>query len=275
MKRILWTVLVAGVLAAGAFYVKRPQVISEAPAGAVAETGTTQAGEAPGMPEPPVVAPERLLKPAVQASSPQPVQQANKPGAEASKGQLDAVMISQKIEGLVSPLVSYGQKQAAWKELRDNGKLDLAITALEQRMAAEPGVAAYPATLGQAYFAKCAGLKDVREQAILAMQADKLFDTALNIDAANWEARFNKAVAMSYWPASMNKGPEVVQHFTTLIEQQEAQAPQPQFADSYVLLGKEYQKTGQNDYARMVWERGAGLFPNNDRLKEKLAAQNQ
>jgi hypothetical protein len=184
---------------------------------------------------------------------------------------LDEAFVSQAVEVLVSPQVGYGQKQDAWKQLRDQGRLDLAIQDLEQRMAADPQAAAYPAALGQAYFKKCATLQDQREQAILAMQADKVLDLALNLDPANWEARFNKAVAMSYWPASMNKGPEVVEHFRTLIEQQEAQPQQPHFADSYVLLGDQYQKAGRADYARMVWERGAGLFPAHDGLKQKLA----
>lgn len=147
----------------------------------------------------------------------------------------------------------------------------MAIQELEQRMAADPQAAAYPAALGQAYFKKCATLQDMREQAILAMQADKVLDLALNMDPANWEARFTKAVAMSYWPASMNKGPEVMAHFRTLIEQQEIQPPQPHFADSYVMLGDQYQKTGRAADARVVWERGAGLFPNHDGLKQKLA----
>jgi len=115
-------------------------------------------------------------------------------------------MLQQAIDLLVSPQAQYGQKQVAWNQLRDAGKLDEAISQLEQRMASEPGRAEYPATLGQAYLKKCAILSDVREQGILGMQADKLFDAALALDSQNWEARFTKAVALAYWPASMNKG---------------------------------------------------------------------
>lgn len=183
-------------------------------------------------------------------------------------------MLKQAVDILVSPQASYGQKQATWKQLRDAGKLDLAIRELEQGTAANPGVADYPAALGQAYLKKCATIQDLREQGILAMQADKLFDAALELDPANWEARFTKAVALSYWPPTMNKGEEVIQHFQTLIQQQETQAPQPHFAASYVRLGEQYQKSGRNDYARMVWERGGALFPNDEGLQSKLAPAN-
>jgi hypothetical protein len=174
------------------------------------------------------------------------------------------------IETLVSPQASYPQKQAAWKELNETGKLDLAISELEQRAATEPGTAETSAALGQAYLKKCALIQDVREQGILAMKADQVFDAALTVDPANWEARYTKAVAMSYWPAQMNKGPEVIENFRTLIEQQETQAPQPQFAQSYAWLGDQYQKSGYPDYATQVWQRGAALFPGDDGLKRKL-----
>jgi hypothetical protein len=76
---------------------------------------------------------------------------------------------------------------------------------------------------------------------------------------------------MSYWPAEINKRPEVIQRFTQLIQDQEAQTPQPQFAQSYYWLGETYQKSGQADYADQVWRRGATLFPNDPMLQQKLA----
>ena len=77
---------------------------------------------------------------------------------------------------------------------------------------------------------------------------------------------------MSYWPANLNKGDEVIQQFNTLIEQQEQQAPQPQFAQTYEWLGKQYQKAGQTDAAQQVWQRGAALYPDNQSLQNLLAA---
>jgi tetratricopeptide (TPR) repeat protein len=270
MKKSILAVLGLSLLAGVFCFLNRSRTLTDAPAPPVAEAVTPPAGEAPLKAEPILAARPQATPP---ASLPTPVPAGSKTelSPASTKARLDEAFVNRALEILVSPQVGYGQKREAWKQLRDQGRLDLAIKELEQRMAADPQAAAYPAALGQAYFNKCATLQDMREQAILAMQADKVLDLALNIDPANWEARFTKAVAMSHWPASMNKGPEVMEHLRTLIEQQEAQAPQPHFADSYVLLGDQYQKAGHADYARMVWERGAGLFPTDNGLKQKLA----
>jgi cytochrome c-type biogenesis protein CcmH/NrfG len=180
---------------------------------------------------------------------------------------------SQPLQTLVSPQTSYAQKQAAWKQLRDTHQLDQAITDLEQAAKAEPSVAEYPTVLGQAYVQKLRTAQDldIREQGILAMKADLSFDQALNLDHSNWEARFWKASSLSHWPAEMNKSAEVIDNLVTLAEQQEAQSPQPQFVQTYVLLGEQYQKAGYADDARKTWQRGATLFPGNNTLQEKLA----
>ena len=104
------------------------------------------------------------------------------------------------------------------------------------------------------------------------MTADKDFDAALSIDPENWDARFTKAVAMTYWPVSLNKGQETVDQFNTLIQQQEKQAPQPQFAQAYDWLGQEYTKLGQADLAQQTWQRGAELYPDNQALQKRLGS---
>ena len=52
----------------------------------------------------------------------------------------------------------------------------------------------------------------------------------------------------------MNKGQEVIQRFSNLIDQQETMSPQQQFAQTYLLLGDEYQKLGQLDKAQATWQ---------------------
>jgi len=190
--------------------------------------------------------------------------------APASGQQPSQPLVRQAVDTLVSPQSTFAQRQAALEELRKSGKLDLAISELEKRVAEDPRSAECPAALGRAYLQKCGTIQDVREQGILAMKADQAFDAALNLDANNWEARFTKAVAMSYWPTQMNRGLEVMQHFVTLIEQQEVQSPQPQYAQTYVWLGKEYEKYGHAAEAREIWQRGAALYPNDQELRSKL-----
>ena len=179
-------------------------------------------------------------------------------------------LVAQAIANLVSPQAAFAQKQAAWQQLRDSGKLDQAITHLEQQVTANPKAAEYPATLGQAYLQKAGTIQDLREQGILGMKADQNFEAALALDPSNWEARFWRATAMSYWPPELNKTQEVIENFLELVKLQEAQAQQPQFAQTYVLLGEQYQKNGYAEYATQVWQRGAQLFPGDPRLRDKL-----
>ena len=107
---------------------------------------------------------------------------------------------------------------------------------------------------------------------IAGMQADQYFDSALKLDPSNWDAQFFKAVAMSYWPAELNKGPEVIQRLASLIDQQETMPPQPQFAQTYVRLGDQYLKAGQPDYAQQTWQLGAARFPTDPTLQTKIAS---
>ena len=194
------------------------------------------------------------------------------PVAPPASSNLDAALVTRAVELITSPQATYSQKGEAWKKLREAGKLDQAITELEELTASDPRNAEYPAALGEAYLKKCGTIQDAREQGILAMQADKLFDSSLSLDPANWEARFTKAVALTYWPASLNKGEEAIQHFQTLIQQQESQSPQPEFAGTYAWLGEQYQKAGRTEEARTVWQRGAAWFPADEQLRSKLTA---
>jgi tetratricopeptide (TPR) repeat protein len=106
---------------------------------------------------------------------------------------------------------------------------------------------------------------------ILAMQADQSFDAALKIDPSNWEAQFVKASALAGWPVGLNKGPEVIQQLSSLIDQQETMTPQPQFAQAYVLLGDQYQKAGHLDYAHATWQLGAQKYPNDPTLQKRIS----
>ncbi|HYG36481.1 MAG TPA: hypothetical protein VEC99_16930, partial [Clostridia bacterium] len=232
-------------------------------------------------PEPPVVA----------VSEPQPVSEAasaaeskprlvvetkekpsvaSQPAATAAKAAVSFPM-QQAIQIVASSTTSFADKQATWSQLKDSGKLDQAISELEQHASTHPTSAEYPAALGQAFLHKASTLKDIREQGILGMKADQTFDAALQLDPSNWDAAFWKATAMSYWPPQLNKGQEVINRFVELVKQQETQPARPEFAQSYVSLGEQYQKQGYADYAKQVWQRGSSFFPDNPQLSEKLA----
>jgi hypothetical protein len=180
------------------------------------------------------------------------------------------IAFKQAMDILVSPQSTHEQRQAAWKQLMDAGQLYQAVAQLQQLAAANPQSSEYADDLGEAYLKQCAMTNDIRAQGILALNADLLFDTALNLDSANWEARYTKAVAMSHWPASLNKGPDVVDNFLTLIQQQQTMTPQTQFALPYLRLGDQYQKSGDTASALNAWQQGAALYPANEDLKDRL-----
>jgi tetratricopeptide (TPR) repeat protein len=269
MKRLVVAVIGVGVAVVGlGWHLNRPAARAVLPAEPVSETAPAPAGAEPQAVEPVAAQPEQ---PSVPAGALRVVKTSPSTAAAPANPALEAASLGRTVDVLVSPQASHQQKQEAWKLLREGGKLDLAISELEQRTANDPRSADNPAALGHAYLQKCGTIQDLREQGILAMQADKQFDTALSLDPSNWEARFMKAVAMSYWPPMLNKGDEVIQHFQTLIQQQEAQSPQPQFAETYAWLGDQYQKAGRADDAKAAWQRGAALFPADDKLRTKLA----
>jgi hypothetical protein len=200
---------------------------------------------------------------------PAPVVAASPAPAPEVKTAADDVF-EQSVNLLISPQASFLQKQAVWGQLRNAGQIGRVIAALEERQQADPTSAEIPAQLGMAYLMNISTTSDVREQGIGGMKADMSFDAALKLDPTNWEAGFLKASALSHWPDSMNMGPQVIQRFSTLIQQQEAQPPRPEFVQSYVLLGDQYQKTGQPDEARQVWNRGLNLFPGSQTLAQRL-----
>jgi tetratricopeptide (TPR) repeat protein len=267
MKRtILFLAGLAAVCGLAIHYTAQSSKRSATPAApAVAETAADSAtADAPKTKPHQVAQREARMDAAVSVSN----QAASAPAA----GSVEAIAFRAAMDTLVSPHSTYAERQAAWKQLQDSGRLADAAAELEQLMANDPKNALYPSALGQAYLKLCATTTDVRQQAIWAMTADEDFETALNLDPSNWDARYTKTVAMTYWPASLNKGDEVIQQFNTLIAQQEQQPPQPQFAQTYEWLGKQYQKAGQTDAARQVWQRGAALYPDNPSLQNLLAA---
>jgi hypothetical protein len=270
MKKLIVVFLAGGMALAVGYYVNRPRLVdnSQSSQAVEAQASPRESAEVrlaePIKPEP---APEKPLPQPVATGAPEAI------ATPVVKSGHDAAFLKQSVDLLVSSQATRKQKRDTWKQLREAGKLDGVITELEQRMTGDPRTAEYPAALGQAYLQKCGTIKDVREQGILAMEADKLFDTALTLEPSNWEARFTKAVGMSYWPPFLNKSDEVIQNFQTLIEQQEAQAPQPHFAETYACLGDQYQKAGHIDEARAIWNKGAALFPGDEKLREKLAGK--
>lgn len=271
MKRLILFVAVVGLAGAATLWVVRRNSTSAISTQPAADSAPAPEAEivVPENPAPPAAKPPRRNSATVQERPAIPESAPSVASANAAAPD-ETTVLRQTVEMLISPQTSFEKKQAAWIKLRTEGKLNQVIAELEQRAASNPNVAEYPAALGQAYLHKIASSQDVREHGILGLKADLSFDAALELDPANWEAGFSKAMAMSYWPAEMNKRTEVIERFNQLIRQQEEATPQPHFAQTYVWLGDQYQKAGRADYAGEVWRRGTVLFPSDQALQKKL-----
>src|SRR5581483_8038447 len=268
MKKLVLIFVSLGAITAAALYLKHSK---PAPA-AAAETATAPAPEpAPAAATDETPQPKTAVAPVPQ----QPVAEAPKPSpapepavAEPKPEDTKAAALARAIDQLVSPQLNFYQKQAIWKQLRESGQMDAAIAELKQRAADNPSSPEYPTALGNAYLSQIQSAPDQNHPAILA---DDSFDEALKRDPSNWDAQFTKAVALSYLPSGLGKGPEVIQRLTDLINQQETMSPEPRFAQTYIILGEVYQKAGNSDYAQATWQAGATQFPANAELQKRVA----
>lgn len=186
-----------------------------------------------------------------------------------------AAALRKTIDALLNPQF-HGQKLALFDRLRTSGQIDDAIAELQRRAKENPEDANIQTTLGEAMLNKVRLLHetgaDVNEQGILAMQADQTFNAALKIDPKSWEAQFVKYSTMYYWPANESRDNEAAQKLSSLIDQQEALPSQPQFAQTYVVLGNQYQKMGKSDFAEATWRLGLSKFPDDLSLQKKIAS---
>jgi tetratricopeptide (TPR) repeat protein len=268
MKKNLLALLLAGIGAAFVAYWHQPPPprLDQDPSASVA---VTESRPAPALALNPPERPVESARPAAAAAPQSPLVRSNAPAALPAAPA--AASLAQTIDSALDATTSYAQRQAIWNQLRDGGQLDPAMAELEKRAAQEPANALIPASLGQLCLQKAAQLTNsIADQGLFGLTADKMFAQSLTLDPANWEARFWKATAMAHWPAMMNKSQEVMGHYVALIEQQETQPPQPEFAQTYLWLGKEYAKGGYAEDAKDVWQRGLRFFPNDTALKEKL-----
>lgn len=264
-------ILAVGIIAGPTIYRKRHTASPEIPESPVAAIAS-QPSQAAATAKEVIPAPQRAVQIPESGKPATPVQ-------IVAASATPATPFVQALDTLVSPQTSFAQKEAIWKQLRDAGELDQAIEALKQGALNHPTVAEYPAALGEAQLQKAHALSqsggNISEMGILGMQADQSFDAALKVDPTHWNAQFFKATAMSYWPAELNKGDEVVQRFSRLIDQQETMPPRPEFSQTYALLGSEFQKLGQPEKAQATWQLGLAKFPGDPTLRSRIAAMNK
>lgn len=161
-------------------------------------------------------------------------------------------------------------EQELFQELRELGRIDEYVAAIEALAAADPENADLQVALGHAYLQKLFGMGNSPEVGPVAMKSDAAFDRALEIDDQNWGARFSKAVSLTNWPAFLGRGPEAIEHFEILLEQQATQPVRPEFAMTYLFLGNMQQAGGKREEALATWRAGLELFPDRAELRNAI-----
>jgi tetratricopeptide (TPR) repeat protein len=263
---ILFVVLCGGIACAIIYFQKEKTAPVSTP---VVESSSQQTS-----PEK-MAAPKQESQPAISQSAVNPAPVAT-PAVNETKTDDSANPIRKAVDALLSAK-SAAEKHNLFQQLIKSGQLDRAIAELKQRAADNPNDAEIPTTIGEAQLNQVRALHesggDYNEMGILAMQADQSFNAALKIDPQNWEAQFVKNASMFYWPANPEMDNQVVQNLSKLIDQQDTMPVQPQFAQTYVVLGNEYQKIGQPDKAQATWQLGLTKFPNEPVLQAKISGQ--
>src|SRR3990170_6332214 len=99
-------------------------------------------------------------------------------------------------------------------------------------------------------------------QGELSSEALELLDSVLEIDPANWIARFVLASILDRSPAFLGRGKRAAKEYEVLLRMQGDRTDNPLFARVFVARGRQLSREGKLDSARALWARGSRLFPN-------------
>ncbi len=189
--------------------------------------------------------------------------------AAAAAADADALDVDEAVARLLDPELGDMERELLWKRVRELGLLDDVVAVFEARVRANPNDPQLQVDLGKAYLQKIFEEGSGPLAGVWATRADQAFDAALALDPQDWQARFTKAVSLSFWPPIFGKQTEAISHFETLIAQQQGQASQPQFAQTYLWLGNLYAQSGKPDLAQATWAAGLQAFPDDADLQDK------
>lgn len=186
--------------------------------------------------------------------------------AQAAPVDLDARRVEEALARLTGEDLPDEVAQALWAELGKAGLSDELVAAFEARVERDPNDPDLRVELGEAYLQKIFEVGNGPAVGMWAMKADSAFDAALALDERHWDARFAKAVSLSFWPPALGKQNAAIEQFERLLAQQQGQAQEPRFAQTYLFLGNMYQQTGQPQKALSTWQAGLAQYPGSEEL---------
>lgn len=153
-----------------------------------------------------------------------------------------------------------------WQKLHELGGIDAAVAHFERMAAAQPGSADAQTELGAAYIEKMLRTPDEQQRIELGKKVDAQFDRALELQPDHWEARFRKAIGLTYGPTLSGRQGEAIAHFEKLVAQQVNLPSDPRFAQTYLYLGRLHAQRGDAARARQIWQEGLARHPKDAEL---------
>lgn len=192
-------------------------------------------------------------------------------GAEANIPALvdPAAQIEAWFAALTAGTLDYDGREALWQKIREAKQTDAVIALFEARAKADPSNPDLQTELGEAYLAKIQEVGGGPLAGVWADKADKAFDRALVLDERHVQARFMKAMSLSFWPPVFGKQAQAVKQFEILIEQQLNSAPSDWQSQAYLMLGNLHLQMGKPDQAKLTYQQGLAIYPEHaDLLKQ-------
>jgi len=206
------------------------------------------------------------------AIAPRPEPEAAPLAAAPAKSAPAATGAGSAMDRILAGGLDWEEAQKLWKEVEAAGQLDELVKVLEERAKARGNDPDSQTQLGLAYLQKTFRAGGGPEAGLWATKADRAFDAALQADDTHWEARFQKAVSLSFWPPMLGKQPDAVKQFEKLVAQQEASGTKSKgYAQTYLFLGNMHLQMGAKDKALAAWNQGLAQFPNDAELQKKIA----
>ena len=188
------------------------------------------------------------------------------------EGDPDGASRDEGLQELLALDPASDEARALLDALRKGGALEDVIERLQELAALDPGNPTLQFLLAQSYVEQIMAGVDGQTASELAELADAAYDHALAADPGYWDARYAKAVGLTYWPPEKGKQGEAVEQFKALIDQQQGLPSTPQFADVHYHLGAMYLELGQTEEAIAAFQAGLAKFPDHPGMLQQLAS---
>jgi tetratricopeptide (TPR) repeat protein len=149
------------------------------------------------------------------------------------------------------------------------GAYDRALDFFDRLVAAHPGSAYAWLNYGYAYVDKIPAAGAIT-QVILANDALKKFSRSLELEQT-WLALYTRGNSYLYWPKIFGKAPLAVADLERAVAMSKAEPKRVYHAHAWAALGDAYWRTDQPQRARATWAEGARQFPDDEKLRARLA----